>query len=69
MKIIIVILICFSSRVMAQKKDSIPPKADSATIVMNQFLIFLQDKLTVKDYIPVQRMVEVFLKEYLKPKK
>lgn len=54
---------------MAQKKDSIPPKADSATIVMNQFLIFLQDKLTVKDYIPVQRMVEVFLKEYLKPKK
>ncbi len=54
-----------------QKKDSLPPKQDTAIVVMNEFLTFLQDKLTVKEYVPIQQMVGAFLKskEYLKPNK
>lgn len=44
-------------------------KPDSATIVMSEFLIFLQDKVTVKDYMPIQQAVAAFLKskEFIKP--
>lgn len=46
-------------------------KADSVMVIMNDFLIFLQDKVTVKDYLPVQAYVQGFLKskEFDKPKK
>lgn len=53
------------------QKDTIPPKPDSVQVIMNEFLVFLQDKITVKEYIPVQQMVATFLKskEFIKPKK
>lgn len=69
--IMILLLVIFNSVCFGQKKDSIPPKPDSTTVIMNEFLGFLQDKLTVKEYLPVQQMVSAFLqsKEFTKPQK
>lgn len=68
MKLLLISL--FISAICYGQKDSLPKKPDSTVIVMSQFLIFLQDKVTVKDYMPVQKMVDAFLKqEFLKPRK
>ncbi len=68
---LIIILLFISSVCFGQKKDSLPPKPDSVQIIMNEFLTFLQDKVTVKEYLPVQQMVNAYLqnKEFMKPKK
>lgn len=69
--IIVLLLVIFSSVCFGQKKDSLPAKPDSVQVIMNEFLVFLQDKMTVKDYMPFQEAVNIFLqhKEFLKPKK
>lgn len=69
MKIILLLLLSTAS--FSQKKnDSLPSKHDSSYIIMNQFLIFLQDKVTVRDYLPIQQAITAFLqsKEFVKPK-
>lgn len=45
-------------------------KPDSVQVIMSEFLVFLQDQITVKQYLPVQQMVNAFLKdkEMRKPK-
>lgn len=76
MKLLITCLL-ISSLTFGQKKgylpvDSMPlPKPDTVAVIMNEFLTFLQDKITVKEYIPVQNYIQAFLKakEYDKPKR
>ena len=68
---LIFIFLFISAVCFGQKKDSLPPKQDSVSVIMNEFLVFLQDKITVKEYLPVQQMVTAYLqnKEFLNPKK
>ena len=70
MKLLFICLL-ISGITYGQKKDSLPPKPDSVTVLMNEFLVFLQDKVTVKEYLPVQAYVQGFLKEkeFRNPKK
>ena len=83
-KLITFFAIIISLNVSAQKSTSklttslgildsteIKKKDSAASVLMNDFLVFLQDKITVKNYLPVQEYVNEFLKskEYLKPKK
>lgn len=77
-KVILCFLVFISFSCFAQSKDSasrtsqpMTIKADSVQTIMNDFLEFLQDKVTVKQYLPVQQMVNAFIisKEAEKRKK
>jgi len=56
------LLISVSLFCSAQKGDTITSsKPDTVQVIMNEFLTFLQDKITVKEYMPVQQMVNAFI--------
>lgn len=53
------------------QKDSLPPRPDSTFIVMDDFLKFIYDKVSAKDYDLTKRAAADYIrqKEFLKPKK
>lgn len=57
--------------VRMKMKDSLPPKPDSATIVLNELAQFAYDKVSAKDFDILKNIVQAFLKskEFDKPKR
>lgn len=76
MKLLIILLaftlsaICYGQPVPG-KTDSIPPKSDSVTIIVNEIAEFSYDKTTAKDFDLLKAILTRYLqqKEFTKPKK